>query len=284
MQSIGRRSFLGLVAASAAPSFARMLSVVGVQLYTVRSILPQNPLEVLRQIERIGYREVELTADNLDAVCAALKRTSLKPVSLHLDSALFIRNQDKLPAALDDARTRGVQYVVCPYVAPADRGGADVVRKLGDTLNKAGEMCRKLGMRLCYHNHAFDFGPSGTGNGTLLDVLLQTADPKLVSLELDIMWVRVAGLDPADVLKKYGSRVELVHLKNVAQGTEQRYNEDLPKTAFREVGNGMIDIPKTLAAAATAGVKHYFVEQDQTPGNPVDSLRQSYEYLAKLNY
>ena len=282
MQSIGRRSFLGLMAASAVPSFARTLSVVGVQLYTVRSILPQNPLEVLRQVEQIGYREVELTADNLDKISAALKQTSLKPVSLHLDSTLFIGRQAQLPAAIEDAKTRGVQYVVCPYVAPADRGGADVVRKLGDTLNKAGEMCQKLGMRLCYHNHAFDFAPSG--NGTLLDVLLQTADPKLVGLELDIMWARVAGLEPADVIKKYGSRIEMLHIKNVAEGTEKRYSEDVPRTAFREVGNGMIDIPKTLAAAAEAGVKHYFVEQDQTPGNPVDSLRQSYEYLAKLNY
>ena len=98
------------------------------------------------------------------------------------------------------------------------------------------------------------------------------------------MWARVAGLEPADVIKKYGSRIEMLHIKNVAEGTEKRYSEDVPRTAFREVGNGMIDIPKTLAAAAEAGVKHYFVEQDQTPGNPVDSLRQSYEYLAKLNY
>jgi hypothetical protein len=39
-----------------------------------------------------------------------------------------------------------------------------------------------------------------------------------------------------------------------------------------------------LGAARTAGVKHYFVEQDQTPGDPVESLRQSYSYLAKLDY
>jgi sugar phosphate isomerase/epimerase len=282
MQPIGRRAFLSLAAASALPSFARTLDVVGVQLYTLRTVMPKDPLGTLRALETIGYREVELTTDGLDGVSAALKQTALKPVSLHLDSALFIRNQAQLPAALADAKTRGVEYVVCPYVAPADRGGADMMRRLGETLSKAGEMAQKLGLRLCYHNHAFDFEPSG--NGTLLDVLLQAADPKLVGLELDIMWAHVAGLDPASVLEKYGSRIELLHLKNVAGGIEKRYKEDVPNDAFREVGNGVIAIPAVLAAAARAGVKHYFVEQDQTPGDPVASLRESYRYLKTLSF
>ncbi|MEO7143638.1 MAG: sugar phosphate isomerase/epimerase [Bryobacteraceae bacterium] len=282
MPMIDRRSFLAF-AASALPAMARTLKIVGVQLYTVRSVLPKKPLETLQAIEKIGYREVECTAADLSGpVWTALKQTSMKPVSVHLGTDLFIRQQDKLPAAIDDAKQRGFQYVVCPYVAPRDRGGADVARKLGETLNKAGEMAHKAGMHLCYHNHAFDFQP--TPDGTLLDILLRTADPKYVGLELDIMWAQVAGVDPVSVLKKYGRRVELVHLKNVAPGVAQRYDEGIPRNAFREVGNGVIKIAPVLKAAAQAGVKHYFVEQDQTPGDPVDSLRQSYEYLEKLNY
>ncbi len=195
-----RRSFLGLLAASAAVSNARTLSAIGVQLYTVRGILPQNPLEVLKAIEQIGYREVELTADNLEKVFAAVKQTSLKPVSIHLDTALFTRNHEKLPAALADVKQKGIQYAVCPYIPPQDRGGAEVIRKLGETLNKAGAICRDSGLRLCYHNHAFEFEPSG--DGRLLDILMNTIDPKLVSLELDIMWSQVAGVDPVSVLKK----------------------------------------------------------------------------------
>src|ERR1019366_4055440 len=86
MHAIGRRTFLSLAAASAVPSFARTLNVIGVQLYTVRTVLPQDPLKVLRALEQIGYREAELNMDNLDGVFPALKQTSLKPVSLHLDS------------------------------------------------------------------------------------------------------------------------------------------------------------------------------------------------------
>jgi sugar phosphate isomerase/epimerase len=271
-----------IAASTAALSYGRTLKVIGVQLYTVRSIINDKPLETLKALDQIGYREAEVIQGNMDKIWPALKQTSLKPVSLHMDTALFTRNQEKLPAALDEAKEKGFEYVVCPYIAPADRGGVDMIKKLGQTLNSAGEMCRKAGLHLCYHNHAFEFQQEG--NGTLLDVLMQTADPKLVNLELDIMWSTVAGVDPVSVLKKYGSRVALMHLKNVAPGVEKRYNEMVPKTAFREVGNGVVDIPAVLKAAAQAGVKHYFVEQDQTPGDPVASLRASFEYLKKLNY
>jgi sugar phosphate isomerase/epimerase len=280
MTSVSRRQLLALAAASAA--FARTLRTIGVQLYTVRSIITEKPLETLQELEKIGYREAEVIAGSMEKIWPSLKQTSIKPVSLHMDTALFTRQQDKLPAALEDAKKRGFEYVVCPYIAPADRGGVEVIRKLGETLNKAGELCNKSGLHLCYHNHAFEFEPSG--QGTLLDVLMQTAEPKLVSLELDIMWAQVAGVDPVSVLQKYGGRVALMHLKNVAKDVGQHYNESIPKTAFREVGNGSIDVPAVLKAASKAGVKHYFVEQDQTPGDPIESLRQSYNYLAKLNY
>ena len=154
------------------------------------------------------------------------------------------------------------------------------MKKLADTLNTAGEMCQKSGMHLCYHNHAFEFEP--TADGTLLDVLMKAADPKLVSLELDIMWSQVAGVDPVSVLRQYGKRVALMHVKNVSPEVSKQYHEKVPRTAFREVGNGAVNVAAVLKAAQQAGVKHYFVEQDQTPGDPVESLRQSFAFLAKL--
>ncbi len=282
MKLVNRRSFLGASAASALGLQGKSLKVIGVQLYTLRSILPQKPLEILKELEQIGYREAEVIGGSLEAIWPSLTQTALKPVSVHLDTALFTTNQEKLPAALDDAKKRGIEYAVCPYIAPKDRGGVDVIRRLAETLNKAGEKCNQSGMRLCYHNHAFEFEPAE--GGTLLDVLMKTAEPKLVSLELDIMWSTVAGVDPVSVLRKYKGRVALMHLKNVAPGIEKRYNESVPRTAFREVGDGVIDIPAVLKAATATGVKHFFVEQDQTPGNPVESVRKSFEYLKKLEF
>ncbi|HEY3442703.1 MAG TPA: sugar phosphate isomerase/epimerase [Paludibaculum sp.] len=285
MTMMGRRAFLAstAAAATAVPSFARTLKTVGVQLYTLRAVLPGKPLETLKALEAIGFQEAEVIGGSLAAVWPSLMQTKLRPVSIHLDTALFTTQVAKLPAALDDCKQRGLKFIVCPYIAPQDRGGVDVIKKLGETLNRAGEMCQKSGMHLCYHNHAFEFEPVA-GGGNLLDVLMQTADPKLVSLELDIMWSRVAGVDPVTVLQKYGKRIALLHLKNVADIGAPQYNEKVAKGSFREVGNGVIDIAAVLKAANAAGVQHYFVEQDQTPGDPLDSLKQSFEYLKKLSF
>jgi sugar phosphate isomerase/epimerase len=282
MHNISRRSFLSAAAVATAGSLhARALQTVGVQLYTVRRILPKNPLETLRAIEQIGYREVECTADRLDEIWPSLKETKLKAVSVHLNAPLFMHQPEKLPAALEDAQKHGFEYVVCPWVDPRDRGGVEMIRKLGQTLNSAGELARKAGMRLCYHNHAFEYQP--IADGRLLDVLMKSTDPRLVSLELDVMWAHVAGVDPVSILKQYGDRIPLVHLKNVAPGVEPRFNENIPRTAFHDLSDGAVDIPAVLRAAKQAGVKHYFVEQDETPGDPIESLRKSFQYLETLN-
>jgi sugar phosphate isomerase/epimerase len=282
MHSVSRRSFLTTsVVATAASLHAKALATVGVQLYTVRRVLLKKPLETLRAIEQIGYREVECTADHLDEIWPSLKETSLKAVSVHLNPQFFMHEPEKLPAALEDSKKHGFEYVVCPWIDPRDRGGVEMIRKLGQALNAAGELSNKAGMRLCYHNHAFEY--QATPDGRLLDVLMKTTDPKLVSLELDVMWAHVAGVDPVSILKQYGDRIPLVHLKNVASGVEPRFNENIPRTAFHDLSDGAVDIPAVLRAAKQAGVKHYFVEQDETPGDPIESLRKSFQYLESLN-
>jgi hypothetical protein len=49
-----------------------------------------------------------------------------------------------------------------------------------------------------------------------------------------------------------------------------------------EVGSGSLDFAAILKTAASVAVKHYFVEQDQTPGDPIDSLKKSYDYLRSV--
>ena len=177
-------------------------------------------------------------------------------------------------------KEHGFSYAVFPYVQISDRGGLDKIRALAEKLNKAGEKCHAAGLTFCYHNHAFEFQP--TEGTTPFDVLVESLDPKLVGLELDVFWVSVAGHDPVETLKKLSGRVHLVHLKDKAQGTPVMYKESVPASAFKEVGSGVIEWPAVLSAAKAAGVAHYFVEQDQTPGDPLESLRQSFTYVSKL--
>jgi len=114
--------------------------------------------------------------------------------------------------------------------------------------------------------------------------LMARLDKNLCGFEMDCFWVSVAGHNPVDLLHKLSGRVPLLHLKDKAQGTPVMYKESVERSAFKEVGHGVIDWPEVLRAAQSAGVEHYFVEQDQTPGDPVESLRQSFAYLSKLQY
>lgn len=288
MDSFSRRGFMkaaGLAPAAAALANAktRTLETIGVQLYTVRDILPKDIEGTLKTIAEIGYREVEVIGATLDQISPALQRNKLKPVSIHLDSDLFLANhQSELSAAVDNAKHHGIEYAVFPYLPPQRRGGPDVYHRLAEDLNAAGSRCHRAGMKLCYHNHAFEFKPMGSV--TPLQILMKETDKNLVSLEMDVFWVSVAGHDPVAMLTTYADRVALVHLKDKAEGTPVQFNENVPAADFKEVGSGTISFPGVLRAATQANVKHFFVEQDHTPGDPLASLRKSYEFLHGLKF
>ena len=280
---MNRRQLLASFAAGSLGLQAKKMKNIGCQLYTLRSVIDANPKSVFDQLDAAGYEEVEAVRGNLAKIWDALKASKLKPVSLHIDTQYFTVQKEKLGPALDDAKAKGFKYVVCPYIAPADRGGVEMIKKLADTLNAAGEKCKAAGTMLCYHNHAFEFEPVQGGKGNLLDVLMQSTDPTLVGLEFDIMWAAVGGTDPIEVLKKYKGRVPLLHVKDLGPNITVRYNEKVPKEAFKEAGAGILELPKILKAARETGTKHFFVEQDQTPGDPMASLKQSIAYLKKLD-
>ncbi len=278
-----RRRFLTQTAAlfsGARAAFAKApleSSNLGAELYTVRDIVTKNPAEVLEAIQKIGYTEVEATYATLDQIWSALEQTRLKPVSVHVDSKIFTGDQGALDTALGNLKQRGFEYVVLPFYQTA-QGGADGVKRAADVMNHAAEHAKSKGLIFCYHNHAHDFQPI---DGTpALELLMNETQKDLVFLEMDIFWVSVAGHNPVDLLNRYSGRVPLLHLKDKARGVPVQYNEKVPPSAFKEVGGGTLNIPAVLSAANAAGVRHYFVEQDHTPGDPIASLRQSYQYLS----
>src|SRR5438128_10750883 len=114
MMLTSRRRFLqagSLAAALSTALRARKLQTLGVQLYTVRSVLPEKPAETLRAIDAAGYREAEATFAGLDKIAPALAATRLKPVSVHLDMNLVLKGAaDDLARTLDDVKRRGFAY------------------------------------------------------------------------------------------------------------------------------------------------------------------------------
>jgi sugar phosphate isomerase/epimerase len=283
---MNRRSFFSGIFASV-PALAKKKAAfdrpLGVQLYTVRSTFPNDPEGVIKAIAQIGYKEAEVLEADIDKVMPILKANGMTASSGHFDTALITGKRTDMTwdGAIEQARKYGLHYMVMPYIAPEERGNLDFYRSLADKMNKAAEACAKAGLQFCYHNHAFEF--QGNEGERPWDVLNERWDKKLVQFEVDVFWVAVSGQTPSEFLRKYNNRVPLVHLKDEAFGTPVQFNERVPPGAFREVGTGTLDIPLILRACEAIGVRHYIVEQDQTKGNPVDSLRISYNNIRKMS-
>ncbi len=253
----------------------------GVQLYTVRNQIGTDAAATLKRIAAIGYTELEVLQPTLAVVAPLASGLRITIVSAHLDGATA--KEDGFEAFLAQAKTHGLRYVVVPFVAaterPTDRAGFDAVAA---RLSRMARTASDAGLQLCYHNHAFEFGKDRDGT-RWLDVLMQGTAAAGMQLQLDVFWASVGGADPVALLRQYSGRIASLHLKDKDPRTATSVDEGtVPRTAFVEVGSGAIDFPAILAAARAAGVRHYFVEQDQTPGDPVESLRKSYAYLAGL--
>ncbi len=298
-----RRHFLTLAGAGAlaacaateepaaeAPSGAATFSKpLGAQLYTLRSVLPDNPGPILKDLAAIGYAEAEVLQAGWDDMAPLVKDAGLKAVSIHIRPGVVTgdfggeqpMDQTTPQAAAEWAAGYGIEWFVMPYLPNDQRGETvDDYKALAAKLNAAAEAAKVAGLGFAYHNHAFEFGP--LGDTTPLDVLMSETDPELVKLELDVFWAKLAGHDPAQLIRDYGGRVALLHLKDLAPGVTTQYQEGAPAEWFKEVGNGVIDFAAVIQAAEENNAAHYFVEQDQTPGDPLDSLRQSYANLRSI--
>jgi len=245
---------------------------IGIQLYTLRSVLERDFDGTLAQVAAIGYREVEFAGyyNRTPAqVREVLRRTGLSAPSAHIP---LPASDDAWQRSLDDARAIGHQWVVIPWLDPSLRT-ADTFARLPDRLNHLGAMTKAAGMRQGYHNHDFEFGANPAGGGTYLDAMLTHTDPALVDFEMDVYWVTKAGSDPLALMAKYPGRFPLLHLKDASAP---------PARDIVDVGKGTIDWPSVLKAARSQGLKHAFVEHDQ-PTDPLASARASYNYLSSLN-
>lgn len=266
----------------------------GLQLYTLRTLMRDKPGETLAAAAAIGYREIEVLQQSLDRDMPFVKAAGLEAPSMHMPSSVVMGETGAKPAeagaaspktydidaAIADAKRYGIQRVVVAFIPPQDRT-SEYYRRFPDAMNRAGEKCRAAGLHLGYHNHAFEFE---TVEGLVpMTFFLERFDPALVTLEMDVFWWSLAGRDPAKDIKELGKKVSLLHLKDRAKGTEDAApGKAVPGNAFAEVGSGTLDFKAILAAASGTGVAHMFVEQDQTPGDPLESIKKSYAYLSGL--
>jgi sugar phosphate isomerase/epimerase len=275
---VTRRQFVG--AAAALPSVMRAAfdRPLGVQVYTVRSLMPAKGEATLRAIAAIGYKELEINFDDAKKFAAVLKETGLRATGSHIQGA------PSRPQALDEfigqAKELGIPAIGVPYVDVKQVKDLPAFwARFIDGLNESGERCKKAGLTFYYHHHNFEFDPRFRAIDLMHEKLT-----KDVKLEIDCFWASVAGTDPATLIEKWSGRLFALHLKDKAKDMPVSYDTSkVKREEFLEVGAGSIDWSKVLKNAERAGVQHYYVEQDFTPGDPVESLQKSYSYLRKVS-
>ena len=257
---------------------------LGLQLYSVRALLPKEYDGTLKEIGALGYREVE-AAGYFNHTPAEVKQ-AVAAAGLHLVSSHH--SSDDLHKKLDEIiafnKEVGVTYIVCSspgFKDPStpknpDRNHAFTLedwRWNADQFNQFADKVIAAGMRFGYHNHTPEFHEV---DGVVpYDELMRLTDPAKVTFEMDCGWVVVGGGNPINYLKKYPSRISMLHVKD--------FKPDTTPPVPAELGTGHIDYAPIFAEAAKTGnIKHCFVEQEGFNMPPMQSLKVDADYMHKL--
>jgi len=241
----------------------------GLQLYTLREQMAADFEGTLARVAELGYVEIEFAGyfgREANAVRTVLCNNGLASPAAHVPLETV---RDNLAPEIEFAAAVGQRFLVVPYL-PDDERSLDDYRRLAETLNRAGEECRRAGLKMGYHNHGFEF--EFTDGRIPYDVLLEETDPELVAMELDLYWIADVGADPLAYFASHPGRFSLLHVKDRAADG-----------AMADVGSGEIDFVAIFSRAESAGFQHYFVEHDN-PSDVFASVANSIERRRKLEF
>lgn len=264
---------IGTMSAMAKPS----LDKFGIQLYTLRDLIPDDPRGILGKLPGFGFQQIE----GYDGPQGMFWNMGHKNFKKYLDgigldmisSHVNIREDFELKA--NQAAEIGMKYLICPYIGP--QKSVDDWKKVTDRFNECGAICKKAGIRFAYHNHAYSF--KAFSGMIPHDFIMENTDPELVDHEMDIYWVVTGGADPIKYLKKYPNRFRLCHVKDRMKdaGNERQASCDL--------GTGVIDFAPILKVAQENGMKYFILEQERYDhSSPMQAAKVGAEYLSKLAF
>ena len=252
------------------------LKEFGLQLYTVRDVIPKDPKDVLKQVAAMGYKQVE-SFEGSKGMFWGMTNTGFKKYMDDLGMQIISSHcniKKDFERKVNEAAEIGMKYLIDPYEGP--QKSIDDFKQLADTFNKAGELCKKAGLRFAYHNHDYSF--AAIDGQVPQDVMMQNTDPSIVDFEMDIYWVVTAGEDPIKWFTKYPDRFRLCHIKD-----RKKHVPLSDHDASCVAGTGGIDFPKILDVGKKEGLQYYIVEQEHYDNmTSLEAAKENAEYLKKL--
>ena len=250
----------------------------GVQAYTFRKSFPLGVAATLDSIKMMGFTELEGGGGKMPA--AEFKKLCDERGINIVGAGGSYDNLVKDPqAAADEAKALGAKYLMCAWI-PHEKGSFNLgnAKKAVEDFNTVGKVLKENGVTFCYHVHGFEFQPHE--KGTLLDYIIENTNPEYVSFEMDVLWTQFGGGNPVALLKKYGDRWKLMHLKDLRKGVKKDLTGGTSTENDVALGTGEIDIPGILREANKIGIKHYFIEDESSRVNT--QVPQSIAYLKSL--
>jgi sugar phosphate isomerase/epimerase len=279
---------------------------VGIQLYSVRNHMQENPYGTLRKVAELGYDYVEGANHNASVddgfgfnapakqMKEVLDQNNLTLVGCHINPL----DLNRLPRVLEYHQKVGNMQIGCDTeFFPLD--DMDYLKRRCEEFNKIGELCRQFGMRYYYHNHYMEF--QHFGDKTVFELIMENTDPNLVFIELDTYWCARGGQNPIDIINKYKDRLILLHQKDFPAISPQPLSmfdgpvnskENITMQVFRdtkdplcfvEIGQGILPIQDYIDAALDAPhLEYILLEQDFTKLNEMDSIKTSMSNFKKF--
>jgi sugar phosphate isomerase/epimerase len=272
----GRAGGLNLVAeaAGARARGAARLDRIGLELYTLRDVMPRDPEGTLAAVRRMGYTDVELLwsfgnfGRTTAQVKAALDATGLRAPSAHMDAATILKDWER---SLETAKLLGHEYLIVPSFTRETSRTLDDWRAWADRFNAAGATARRAGIWLAFHNEAEHMKP--IDGQVPYDVFVERLDPSLVRLQLDTGNMLIGGGDPMRYLAKYPDRYWSFHLKDVVAD----------RSRDTQLGTGIFDIGAFLAAVPALDSKPVYVEHESA-ADEMEAARNDFAYLRDLEF
>lgn len=250
----------------------------GVQTYTFRRSIGKDPAKVLDTIKMMGFTEIEGGGGRMHP-SDFKKLCDERGISIPSTGAGYDDLLNKIDSVIWRAKLLGSKYVMCAWIPHQDNVFTlENAKKAVEDFNKAGKILKENGLTFCYHAHGYEFQPYE--NGTLLDYLIKNTNPDYVSFQMDIFWIHFGGGDPVALLKKYGKRWKLMHVKDMRKGTKKDLTGGTSVENDVALGTGELDLPAIFKEAKKVGIKHYFIEDESS--SITTQVPQSIIYLKSL--
>lgn len=248
------------------------LSQVAIQFYTLRehAKTAADLAASAKKVKAIGYEAVQLSGIGPipeDEIVRIMRGEGLAICATHEPSDQILDEPEK---AIERLQKLGCKLTAYPYPRNVDFGSADSVKTLVRKLDAAGAKFRAAGLTLGYHNHGIEF--VRFEGRPVLDYIFAHTNPQNLVGEIDTYWIHYGGGDVVEWCRKLRGRLPFIHLKDYCFTTEN-------KPTFCEIGRGTLPFPRIIAEAETSGCQWFIVEQDTTPGDPFDSIKQSFDYI-----